>query len=98
MMRSNRRRWMASVLLLAACGGGAESAGTATGGDALASVGGIPTYQAVAWPELPNDWVLGLASGVANDAQDHIWVIHRPRTVVAADRERMSRAGEGRTT
>ena len=91
MMRSNRRR-MVSVLLVAACGGGAESAGTAAGGDAPASVGGIPTYQAVAWPELPNDWVLGLASGVANDAQDHIWVIHRPRTVVAADRDRAAPA------
>ncbi len=86
---------MASALLAAAsaaCGGGGETAGTATGEDALASAGGIPTYQAVAWPEIPNDWVLGLASGVATDAQDHIWLVHRPRTVVEADRGRAAPA------
>ena len=93
-MRSNRN-WVASALLVAAsvaCSGGAGSAGTATGEDALASAGGIPTYQAVAWPEMPNDWVLGLASGVATDAQDHIWLVHRPRTVVEADRGRSAPA------
>ena len=94
MMRSNRK-WVTSALLVAAsaaCSGGAESGGTATAGDALASAGGIPTYQAVAWPEIPNDWVLGLASGVATDAQDHIWLVHRPRTVVEADRGRAAPA------
>jgi DNA-binding beta-propeller fold protein YncE len=30
---------------------------------------------------MPNDWVLGLATGIAVDSQDHIWVLHRPRTV-----------------
>lgn len=30
------------------------------------------------WPKpLPNHWVLGQAVGVAVDAQDHIWMIHR---------------------
>ena len=30
------------------------------------------------WPKpLPNHWVLGNAIGVAADAQDHIWIIHR---------------------
>jgi len=32
-------------------------------------------------PALPNDWVLGQVPGIAVDAQDHVWVLHRPRTV-----------------
>jgi len=31
------------------------------------------------WPKpLPNNWILGQVSGVAVDAQDHVWVIQRP--------------------
>ncbi len=31
------------------------------------------------WPKpLPNHWVLGQVVGVAVDARDHIWIIHRP--------------------
>src|SRR5262245_10995239 len=30
------------------------------------------------WPQpLPNHWVLGSVTGVAVDAQDHVWVAHR---------------------
>jgi DNA-binding beta-propeller fold protein YncE len=53
---------------------------------------GSPSYRAEAWPQIPNDWVLGLASGLATDDQDHIWLVHRPRTVVEADRDRAAPA------
>lgn len=34
------------------------------------------------WPQpLPNNWMLGEISGLAVDAQDNVWVIHRPRTL-----------------
>jgi DNA-binding beta-propeller fold protein YncE len=34
------------------------------------------------WPKpLPNHWVLGSTIGVAVDAADHVWIIHRPDTV-----------------
>jgi DNA-binding beta-propeller fold protein YncE len=34
------------------------------------------------WPKtLPNKWIMGQAAGVAVDAQDHIWVVQRPRTL-----------------
>jgi hypothetical protein len=34
------------------------------------------------WPKpLPNHWVTGNTIGVATDAQDHVWTIHRPNTV-----------------
>ncbi|MCJ2065680.1 hypothetical protein MKK63_23645 [Methylobacterium sp. J-088] len=42
-----------------------------------------PRFQVdPAWPKpLPNAWILGQAAGVAIDAQDHVWVIQRPRTL-----------------
>src|SRR5262245_56985086 len=34
------------------------------------------------WPKtLPNNWIMGQAAGVAVDAQDHIWVLQRPRSL-----------------
>lgn len=34
------------------------------------------------WPKpLPNHWVTGSTIGVATDAKDHVWTIHRPATV-----------------
>ncbi|CAH2604463.1 conserved exported protein of unknown function [Rhodovastum atsumiense] len=36
------------------------------------------------WPKpLPHGWVLGEVSGVATDARDHVWIIHRPHSVPA---------------
>jgi len=33
------------------------------------------------WPQIPEQYKLGDASSIAVDAQDHIWVLHRPRTL-----------------
>ena len=34
------------------------------------------------WPKtLPNQWIMGQAAGVAVDAQDHVWVVQRPKTL-----------------
>jgi hypothetical protein len=33
------------------------------------------------WPRLPNGWTFGQVASAAADEQDHIWVLHRPRTV-----------------
>src|SRR5438270_12340185 len=31
------------------------------------------------WPKpLPHHWILGQTIGVSVDAQDHVWIIHRP--------------------
>ncbi len=39
------------------------------------------------WPApLPDNWILGQVSGVAVDDQDHIWIVHRPRTLDARQR------------
>src|ERR1700688_1359448 len=34
------------------------------------------------WPKpLPNHWILGQTIGVSVDAQDHVWIIHRARSL-----------------
>ncbi|HEX4278836.1 MAG TPA: beta-propeller fold lactonase family protein [Bryobacteraceae bacterium] len=34
------------------------------------------------WPKpLPNHWILGQTIGVSVDAQDHVWIIHRPGSI-----------------
>ena len=39
------------------------------------------------WPKpLPNNWIIGQASGVAVDRHDHVWVIHRPRSLTEDER------------
>ena len=39
------------------------------------------------WPgELPNNWILGQVSGLSVDAQDHVWIVHRRRTLDARQR------------
>jgi len=49
----------------------------------------VPTFKVdAAWPKIPAKWVLGLVSGVGVDSKDHIWVLHRPRTVEPKDKDR----------
>src|SRR4029453_12672038 len=45
--------------------------------------GDIPTFAVDAsWPKPPpNNWILGQVGGITVDAQGHIWVIHRPRSL-----------------
>jgi len=64
--------------LVAACGVAAFAQGAAPAASAAAA----PRLQVnPLWPQplanLPNHWVLGPVSGVAVDAQDHVWVVHR---------------------
>ena len=43
-----------------------------------------PAFQVDAsWPMVPNNWVLGEVSSIAVDSRDHIWVLHRPRSIPA---------------
>ena len=36
--------------------------------------------------ELPNNWILGQVSGLSVDERDHVWIVHRPRTLDARQR------------
>src|SRR5262245_10681692 len=40
----------------------------------------VPIYQVdPLWPKpLPNDWIVGAVIGVSVDAQDRVWMLHRP--------------------
>ncbi len=48
-------------------------------GQTTTAQGRGPAYRNTPlWPQpLPNHWVFGSITGVAVDAQDHIWVTHR---------------------
>ncbi len=49
---------------------------------------GPPRFQVDPfWPKpLPNNWIIGQVGGVAVDAQDHVWIIQRPRSVSADEK------------
>src|SRR5258706_16081558 len=57
----------------------ALAAGVAGNGVLAQGSGGAPRVRVnPLWPQpLPNHWVFGSITGVAVDAQDHIWVPHR---------------------
>ena len=43
----------------------------------------LPTFEVDrAWPKVPPQWKLGDPSSIAIDAQDNVWVLHRPRTLL----------------
>jgi len=44
--------------------------------------GMLPVFEVdTSWPKLPNGWVLGQTPSVAVDRHDHVWILHRPRTI-----------------
>ena len=84
-MNRNLSMWSLIVLLATAvaCGGGGgdmamdeepmAAALPPTSGD------GAPLFEVDPfWPKpLPNNWLLGSTIGVAVDADDHVWIVHR---------------------
>src|SRR5262245_53727084 len=57
------------------------------GGGVLAQAAPVPRFEVdPSFPSLPPGKVLGDMSSVAVDARDHVWMIHRPRTVAAEQR------------
>ena len=55
------------------------------GGEAIAqtpAARSLPMFEVdPSWPKVPDKWKLGDASSFAVDAQDNIWLLHRPRTL-----------------
>src|SRR2546429_9463551 len=46
----------------------------------------VPVFEVdLAWPKLPPQFKLGDASSFAIDAQDNVWLLHRPRTLKPED-------------
>ena len=50
-------------------------------------VAGVPQFIVDPfWPKpLPNNWMIGQVSGVHVDADDHIWIVHRPNSLAERD-------------
>ena len=45
--------------------------------------GRLPQFEKdPAWPKIPTKWKMGFGSAVAIDADDHVWVLSRPRTLL----------------
>jgi DNA-binding beta-propeller fold protein YncE len=85
-------RRMLSYTLLMAVGlfaglGGQRLPGTSAAGEPRAAeTSGVPRFEVdPAWPKVPPKWKLGDVSSMAVDAQDRIWVLHRPRTLAPGD-------------
>src|SRR5436190_1759990 len=55
----------------------------------VTAAGGVPQFAVDAsWPpKLPNGWVFGDASSIAVDRVDHVFVLSRPRTVAAENKD-----------
>src|SRR4051794_4073015 len=51
----------------------------------------LPTFEVDRnWPKVPAKWKLGDPSSFAIDAQDHVWLLHRPRTLVKPEDAKMA--------
>lgn len=47
-----------------------------------ARAGGVPVFEVdPGWPKVPEKWRVGDASSIGIDAQDNVWILHRPRTL-----------------
>ncbi len=72
-------RFFASLTIAAAC---LLAAGAALTQSAKPDT--VPRFEPQPfWPKpLPDNWILGQVSGIAVDHNDHIWIIHRPLTLL----------------
>ncbi len=57
----------------------------------------VPNYKVDAnWPkQLPNNWIVGQIGGMAVDKDDHIWVLHRPRSLTPDEAARRANPAHG---
>ncbi len=67
-----------AVLLAVLGSASAQSPGGAPRDDVMVPVFEVDPF----WPKpLPNHWIIGQTIGLSTDAQDNIWIIHRPGSV-----------------
>jgi len=72
------------ICTAAAAAAGCVAGGAIYEGRAAAQVQAqAPQFEVDArWPRpLPNRWLVGAIAGVAVDARDHVWIVHRPGTL-----------------
>ena len=78
------------VLASAVAAGALRENTTAQSGSTPRS--GVPRFEVdTSWrwpPALPNNWAVGVVTGVAVDRRDHVWIMHRSRQVPAEQQKR----------
>jgi DNA-binding beta-propeller fold protein YncE len=81
---SLRRAVVGSIVFAAAAAWGSR---IPTGAQSSsAGTHALPVFEVDrAWPKVPPKWKLGDASAFAIDAQDNVWLLHRPRTLKPDD-------------
>ncbi|HLG53726.1 MAG TPA: hypothetical protein VI485_00255 [Vicinamibacterales bacterium] len=85
MLTPGRRCLFAAAIAIAAAPLSIWFAATAVAQPAVTSR--APAFQVdPTWPTIPNNWVLGEVTSIAVDSRDHIWVLHRPRSIPEAQR------------
>jgi DNA-binding beta-propeller fold protein YncE len=87
-LSSARTRSWPVLAVISVVGVGASMLPIATARAQPAAGERAPQFQVdPSWPKpLPNGWLMGEAAGVTVDAQDHVWVIQRPRTLTEDER------------
>ena len=74
------------VLMVGGCGSATAPAGEdQQASKAIDESGEVPMFEwDPYWPKqpLPNKWAVGSFGGIDVDSQDHVWVLHRPRTLL----------------
>lgn len=79
-MRRGSGAVVTAFTVIVAVGGGWFGGGAIVA--QVAQVRSLPTFEVdAAWPKVPEKWKLGDASSFAIDAQDNVWLLHRPRTL-----------------
>ncbi|PWT81381.1 MAG: hypothetical protein C5B57_10555, partial [Blastocatellia bacterium] len=76
------RAIVAGVVVIAGAGVNRASRPILNAQAAKAASHRLPMFEVDrAWPKVPAKWKVGDASSFAVDAQDNIWLLHRPRTL-----------------
>ena len=82
-----RNLWIGAALITLAVALGAGSAWLGKRTVVAAAGEQAPKFEVDPfWPKpLPNGWVIGQTIGIAVDAQDNVWIIHRPGSLEAKE-------------
>ena len=76
---------LCALVVVIGCAGGGPVAEQTEEVTSVDSGGQMPIFEYDhTWPQtpLPNQWALGNVTGVDVDENDHIWIVHRPHTLL----------------
>jgi len=82
---------LAGLVVIAGAGASSASRSALAAQAAQARTRSLPVFEVDrAWPKVPAKWKLGDVSSFAVDAQDNVWLLHRPRTLLKPDEATMA--------